>query len=169
MELGLKFDRVFVDFGDDVEASERRVEIVEKVERLLFHDDQRYELNDLLGAKFAALWLRAGAPSENDSGALDLVFEMKPQGFFEVVLRADEDNARSGGWFAGVQPVRVTEEIVNEHRVVLTDLGGEQLRHVYSPEANGYEPEFGSIPAPLACAQRIALRRSKSVKNGPMF
>lgn len=154
----ITFERIYADFGDAVTRSERDPSILRALQRILHDEGVAYGLEDLLGAPFCALNLAAaGAPSDR----LDLILKLHGYSFFEIVLWGNREHASPGGWLSGDEPVRITDEVVNDYPVIETTYAGQPLRHVFLPRFGGYEPDFGSVPAPLASAQRIAKRRSR--------
>ena len=151
----VKFDRTYADFGPKVRDFERSAEVIQVVEG--FMKQWNYSLLDLMGSEFTAQWLREGEMPENDPDTLDLIFEIATQGFYEIVLRDGDGNAVYGGYLFGVQPVKITDEIVNGYRVLLaTQADGGEARYGFSPGA-GYTLMPGATGAfPLPVARRMA-------------
>lgn len=153
----LKFDRTYLDFGTQVRPIEKTADVASVFEDIL--TTWGYDVGDQIGGMFSAQWLGEGERPTNDTDRLDLIFEITGEPYFEIALRGETGVASYGGWLFGKQPVVVTDEIVNGHRVLLTTLeDGAQLRHEFFADAAGYLPSDSVTEMPLRAVRRIGLR-----------
>ena len=157
----LQFNRKYAEFGSRIRDFEKDDEVGFVVSEFLWYDGAPfYPVGAVIDAHVSAVWLGEGdAPTED---LIDLVFRMRPspnQDFtlYEIVLR-DQGGAFYGGWVFG-DNLRVTDEVVNGHRVLETDDLGATARFVFVPTQGQYQYDGSPIRATTARARSIAKRR----------
>ena len=155
--------RSYASFGDQITAMEKSTAVSEILSGIVCR--WGYPINSVIGARVRALPLRV-LPEAQDVGQsveqgsaedLDLVFELKGQDFFEVIVRDHSGFPTYGGWLvrgAGMA-LGATEE--SGFKTLETfDTAGVSLRHSFHKN-RGYRPE------PNACLPKAALMRLRQV------
>lgn len=131
----LKFNRGYAEFGANIRDFEKTNDVGMIVtEFLWYYQRPFYPIASIVDSKITSVWLGEDEPKGKES--LDLIFRMaqfeEPDGFdlYEIVLRGDAKTAY-GGWVAG-KNLRVSDDIVNGHRVLETENDGYLERYTYS-------------------------------------
>ena len=157
----LKFDREYAEFAPQVRDFERADDVGLVVTEFLWDEGAPfYAIGELMEARINAVPLGDGDPSSEE--LIDLVFRMPAKwsggGFYyEIVLRV-EGGAVYAGWIFG-ETLRVGDDVVNGHRVLETDVGGETLRFVYNLSSGRYQLDPPMMNVATLSARRIAKRR----------
>jgi hypothetical protein len=155
----IQFNRTYIDFGPQVNAWEKTPDILSAIET--FFGLWGYDPMEQLGAKVTAQWLGEGEKPANQNEAVDLIFEIKGQPFFEIVLNTPGKDAVYGGYLYGTQPVEITDEIVNGYRVLVTKgEDGANVRHEFDPAQGWYLPVAAASAVPLNAARRMLRKAS---------
>lgn len=159
MAGNMQFNRTYIDFGPEVNAWEKTPDILAAIET--FFTLWGYDPMEEIGNKVTAQWLGEGEKPANQKEGVDLIFEMKGQPFFEIVLNTPGQDAVYGGYVYGKQPVEVTDEIVNGYRVLVsTGEDGAKIRHEFDPGQSWYLPVAAASAVPLNAARRMLRKAS---------
>lgn len=170
MNAHVSFNRDFAEFTSKVRPFERADEVGYVISELMWYNGAPYyPANALMDAAISSVWLGEGEPKSEDTIDLILRFEASfdgaPQNYhlFEIILRG-EGPAYYGGYVAGSY-FHATDEIVNGHRVIETELGGDVTRWVYEPHGGNGPGQYRfqqilGTPTTASIRQRGKRRRS---------
>lgn len=150
--------RNYIKFGTEISDFEKDPKILKQVNHFMHELDVGYSFLDIIGARVTTTRLSDGFQVGDSQHDLDLIWHMERLNYFEIILCGEKITPRYGGWLYGEDP-QITDEIINGYRVIETTFKEQTLRHHYEPLVRGYEPIFGSMAAPLPCAQRLAYQR----------
>ncbi len=148
----ITFNRTYADYDPSVRDFEKAPEISEILSYVLC--TYNYPVSALIGGKFSAVWLKEGDRKGADKDDLDLIFEMRDQGFFEIILRDENYAPVYGGYLLAGKSVTVTDEVVSGYRViVVTHDDHSETRHEFQPGI-GYEPVYAHAVGTLSATSR---------------
>lgn len=160
----LNFNRRFAKFDKKTRDFEKSDDVGYVVTQFLWWEGAPYyPIGALIDADVSAVWLGEDEPQSSE--VIDLIFRMRPFDEasniheFEIVMRNGVEPFYAG--FAIGSELAVTDEIINFHRVLVTQFEGAELRYVFNPAIGQYQLDESLVVEGPASALASKVRKAR--------